>query len=96
MADTYEVLQPDGAVREFRADQFAEIRRVRSRAEHDQLIGQGWVALDEEVEEGEAPEQPAALEQAFVEAVAPPRPAPEITVYVLGRLNPREEGRQVV
>jgi hypothetical protein len=96
MADTYEVLQADGTVCEFRADQFDAIRRVRSREEHDELRGQGWLALDEEVEAGEIPSQPGALEQALTESVVPPPPAPEIVVYVLGRLKPGEEGRQTV
>jgi hypothetical protein len=96
MADTYEVLQPDGTVREFRADQFEEIRRVTTHAEHDELLGQGWMALDEEVEEGDAPKPRAAWKQALTETVTPPPEAPEIVVYVLGRLKPGEEGRQVV
>ena len=61
MTDTYEVLQTDGSVREFRADQFGEIRRVPSREDRDELRGQGWLALDEEIEEGEAPKPKAAL-----------------------------------
>jgi hypothetical protein len=96
MADTYEVLQPDGTVREFGADQFEEIRRIRSRAEHDELREQGWIALGEEVEEGEAPPPKAAWKQALTETVVPPAEAPEVVVYVLGRLKPGEEGRQVV
>jgi hypothetical protein len=96
MADTYEVLQPDGSVREFTADQFAEIRRVRTHAEHDELLAQGWFALDEEIEQGEAPKPKAAWKQALTESVTPPAEAPEIVIYVLGRLKPGEEGRQVV
>ena len=96
MADTWEILQADGTVREFRADQFDEIRRVRSRQEHDELRGQGWLALDEEIEEGEAAKPKAAGKQAITETVVPPQEAPEIAVYVLGRLRPGEEGRQVV
>jgi hypothetical protein len=96
MADTYEVLEADGTVREFRVDQFAEIRRVRTHGEHDQMLAEGWLPLDEEVETGEIPKQPAALEQAFTEAVVPPPQAPEITVYVFGRLKDGQEGTQVV
>ena len=96
MADTYEVLQPDGTVKEFRAEQFEEIRRVRTHGEHDQLLSEGWLPLDEEVERGEAPKPRAAWKQALVEEVTPPEGAPEFTVYVLGRLKDGEEGRQVV
>jgi hypothetical protein len=96
MADVYEVVQTDGSVREFHADQFDEIRRVRSREEHDELRGQGWLALDEEIEEGDAPKPKAAWKQALTETVEPPAAAPEITVYVLGRLKPGEEGRKAV
>ena len=96
MANTYEVLQADGTVREFRADQFDEFRRVRSREEHDELRGQGWLALDEEIEAGETPEPRAAWKQALTETVQPPADAPRVVVYVLGRLKPGEEGRKVV
>jgi hypothetical protein len=96
MADSYEVLQPDGTVREFRADQFEEIKRVETRAEHEQLVGKGWLALDEEVRIGDMPKPRAAWKQALTETVTPPEEAPEIVVYVLGRLKPGEEGRQVV
>jgi hypothetical protein len=96
MADTYEVLQPDGTVREFDAGQFEEIRRVRSRAEHEELRANGWIALDEEIEEGEAAQPKAAWKQAITETVVPPAEAPEVVIYVLGRLKPGEEGRQVV
>ncbi len=88
MGDTYEVLQADGTVLEFRAEQFDEIRRVRSRAEHDELRGQGWLPLDEEIEQGEAPRPRAAWKQALTETVTPPPEAPEIVVFVLGRLKP--------
>jgi hypothetical protein len=96
MADTYEVLQSDGTVREFRAEQFEEIRRVETRDGHDKLIGQGWLALDEEVRTGDLPKPRAAWKQALTETVTPSEDAPEIVVYVLGRLKPGEEGRQVV
>lgn len=96
MTDTYEILQPDGTVREFRADQFAEIRRVRSREEHAELVGQGWLPLDEEVEEGDVPKPKAAWKEALLVEVTPPEPAPQITVFVLGRLKPGEEGVEVV
>jgi hypothetical protein len=96
MADSYEILQRDGTVREFRADQFEEIRRVETRAEHEQLVSSGWFALDEEVRTGEMPKPRAAWKQALSETVTPPEEAPEIVVYVLGRLKPGEQGRQVV
>jgi hypothetical protein len=96
MPDTYEVLQPDGTVLEFRADQFEEVRRVEDRGEHEQLVGKGWLALDEEVRTGDMPQPRAAWKQALTETVTPPEEAPEIVVYVLGRLKPGEEGRQVV
>jgi len=60
MADIYEVLQPDGTVKEFRAEQFEEIRRVRTHSEHDSLLAEGWLPLGEEVERGEAPKPRAA------------------------------------
>jgi hypothetical protein len=96
MPDTYEVLQPDGTVLEFRADQFEEVRRVEDRGEHEQLVGKGWLALDEEVRTGDMPKPRAAWKQALTETVTPPEEAPEIVVYVLGRLKPGEQGRQVV
>ena len=96
MADSYEVLLADGTVREYGADQFEEIRRVRSRAEHEQLVAVGWLALDEEVETGEAPKPKAAWKEALLVEVEPPQEAPEIVIYVLGRLKPGQDGRQVV
>ncbi len=96
MADAYEVLRPDGTVREFTAAQFAEIRRVSTHAEHDELLARGWLALGEEIEEGEAPKPEAAWKQALTETVTPPAQAPEIVIYVLGRLKDGEEGKQVV
>ncbi len=96
MTETYEVLQPDGTVREYAAAQFDEIRRVSTHAEHDELLALGWLALGEEVEEGEAQKPRAAWKQALTETVTPPPETPEIVLYVLGRLKPGEEGRQVV
>ena len=96
MADTYEVLQPDGTVLEFTADQFAEIRRVSTHAEHDELLAKGWLALDEEIEQGEMPKPKAAWKQALTETVTPPAEARDVVVYVLGRLKDGEEGTQVV
>jgi hypothetical protein len=96
MPDTYDVLAPDGSVVQYRADQFAETTEVRSRAQHDQLIADGWLALDERVELGEAPEPPSAIEEALTERVVQPKAAPQITVYILGRLKPGEQGEQVV
>jgi hypothetical protein len=96
MADTYEVLQPDGTVLEFTAAQFAEIRRVGTHAEHDELLAKGWLALDEEIEQGEMPKPKAAWKQALTETVTPPAEARDTVVYVLGRLKDGEEGTQVV
>jgi hypothetical protein len=96
MTDNYEVLQPDGTVKEYGADQFAEVRRVRTHAEHDQLIADGWLALDEEVEAGEVDQPKAAWKQALTETVTAPEQAPDVVIYVLGRLKPGEEGTQVV
>lgn len=96
MADTYEVLQPDGTVLEFTTDQFAEIRRVSTHAEHDELLKKGWLALDEEIEQGETPKPRAAWKQALTETVTPPAEARDSVVYVLGRLKDGEEGTQVV
>jgi hypothetical protein len=96
MADTYEVLQADGTVREYAAAQFAEIRRVSTHAEHDGLLAEGWLALDEEIEEGEMPKPKAAWKQALTETVTPPAEASETVVYVLGRLKDGEGGTQVV
>jgi hypothetical protein len=96
MADRYEVLQPDGTVKEYGADQFTEVRRVRTHAEHDQLIAEGWLALDEEVEAGETAQPRAARKQALTETVTPPAEAPDVVIYVLGRLKPGEDGRKIV
>jgi len=96
MADSYEVLQSDGTVKEYGADQFEEVRRVRTRAEHQQLVAEGWMPLDEEIETGEAPAPKAAWKEALLVEAAPPPEAPETVIYVLGRLKPGEEGRQVV
>ena len=96
MPDTYDVLMADGTVRQFRAGQFEELRRVRSAKERNALVTEGWMALDEEIEQGEAPKQPVALEQALTESVVPPEPAPAVTIYVLGRLKPGEQGTKVV
>lgn len=96
MADTYDVLQPDGSVHEYRADQFEELRRVRSRGERDELVAGGWLALDEEIESEAAPAGKAAWKQALTETVTPPVEASEVVVYVLGRLEPGQDGTQVV
>ncbi len=96
MADTYDVLTRDGSVVQYRAEQFAEITEARSRAQRDELVGIGWLALDERIELGETPKRPAALEQALTEFVVPPQEAAQTTVYILGRLKPGEEGVQVV
>jgi hypothetical protein len=94
MADTHEVLQRDGTVCEYAAEQFAEIRRVRTHAEHGELLQQGWLALDEEIEEGEAPEPRAAWKQALTETVTPPAEASQTVIYVLGRLKDGEGARR--
>jgi hypothetical protein len=96
MADTYEVLEPDGTVREFTPAQFAEIKRVTTHAEHDELLKKGWLALDEEIEQGKMPKPKAAWKQALTETVTPPAEARDVVVYVLGRLKDGEDGRQVV
>jgi hypothetical protein len=96
MSETYDVLAPDGSVLQYRDDQFAETTEVRSRAQHDQLIADSWMALDERIEQGAAPKQPSALEEALTESIVAPRRAPQITVYILGRLKPGEEGVRVV
>jgi len=96
MPDTYDVLMADGTVRQFRAGQFEELRRVRSAKERNALVTEGWMALDEEIEQGEAPKQPVALEQALTESVVAPPEPPPVTVYVLGRLKAGEAGEQVV
>jgi len=41
MADTDDVLAPDGSVLQYRDDQFSEITEVYSRAQHDRLIADG-------------------------------------------------------
>jgi hypothetical protein len=96
MTDRYEVLQPDGTVIEHGVDQFAEVRRVRTHAEHDQLIAEGWLALDEEVEAGEMAQPTAAWKQALTETVTAPEQASDVVIYVLGRLKDGVEGTQVV
>lgn len=96
MSDTYDVLMSDGSVVQYRAEQFAEFREVRSHAQRDVLVAEGWLAVDERIEEGAVPKQPAALEQALTESVTPPPPPAQITVYILGRLKAGEEGVQVV
>jgi len=96
MADTYEVLMSDGSVVEFRADQFAETREVRSADERGELLAEGWLALGERVESGPAPKAPSALEEALTETIVPPQAAPEVKVFVLGRLKEGETGTKVV
>ena len=96
MSDSYDVLAADGSVLQYRADQFEELTEARSRPEHDELIAQGWMALDERIEVGEMPKHPSALEEALTEHVVPPEPAPHVTVFILGRLKPGEEGLKVV
>jgi hypothetical protein len=96
MSDSYDVLAADGSVLQYRADQFSEFTEARSREQHDKLVADGWLALDERIETGEMPEHPTALEEAFTEHVVPPEPAPHITVFILGRLKPGEEGSKVV
>ncbi len=96
MPETYDVLTPDGSVVQYHADQFAEIAEARSRAQHDEMIADGWLALDQRIEIGDEPKPPSALKEAFAERVVPPGAAPEITVYILGRLKPGEKGERVV
>ena len=96
MDDTYDVLMGDGTVVQYLAGQFAEIREARSPKERDALVAEGWMALTERVETGPAPKAPSALEQALTESVVPPAAAPAVTIYVLGRLKPGEQGTKVV
>jgi hypothetical protein len=96
MAETYDVLTADGSVLQYSAGQFSEFREARSREERERLVGEGWMPLDERIEAGETPPHASALREAFLETVTPPDPAPHVTVYILGRLKPGEEGVQVV
>jgi hypothetical protein len=96
MADTYDILAADGSVLQYRVDQFAEFTEARSREQHDRLVADGWMALDERVEPGKMPAHPSALEEALTEHVVPPEAAPDVTVFILGRLKPGEEGVKVV
>ena len=96
MSDSYDVLAADGSVLQYRADQFVEFTEARSREHHDELISDGWLALDQRIETGELPKHPSALEEALTEHVVPPAPAPHLTVFILGRLKPGEEGLKVV
>jgi hypothetical protein len=96
MADTYDILAGDGSVLQYRPDQFSEFTEARSRAQHDELVADGWLALDQRIEAGEMPVHPSALEEALTEHVVPPEQAPQITVFILGRLKPGEEGFKVV
>ncbi len=73
MSDSYDVLAADGSVLQYRADQFSEFTEARSREQHDKLVADGWLALDERIETGEMPEHPSALEEAFTEHVVPAR-----------------------
>lgn len=96
MSDTYDVLAADGTVWQYRADQFEQITEARTREQRDKLAGDGWLPLDERIEAGEMPPHKSALKEAFLETVVPPEPAPEITVFILGRLRLGEEGVKVV
>ena len=96
MADAYDVLTSDGSVAQYRAEQFEEFTEARSRAQRDELVAAGWLALDERIEEGATPKSPSSLEQALTESVVPPREVPQITVYILGRLKPGEKGDKIV
>jgi hypothetical protein len=96
MADTYDVLMSDGSVVEFRADQFAQTREVRSAVERGELVAEGWLALTERIESGPTPKAPSAVEEALTETVVPPDEAPQVKVFVLGRLKEGETGTKVV
>jgi len=96
MPQTYDVLAADGSVLQYREDQFSEFTEARSREDRDRLIGDGWMALDERIEVGETPPHKAAYKEAFLETVTPPESAPHVTVYILGKLKPGEEGVKVV
>jgi hypothetical protein len=93
---TYDVLAADGTVWQFRADQFAQFTEARSREDRERLIGEGWTPLDERIEPGETPPHKSAVKQAFLETVTPPESASNVTVYVLGKLKPGEEGLKIV
>jgi len=96
MADTYDVLAADGSVLQYSAGQFSEFKEARSREERERLVGEGWMPLDERIEVGEMPPHKSALKEAFLETVTPPDPAPQVTVYILGKLKPGEVGVKVV
>ena len=96
MDETYDVLMADGTVVEYTDGQFAETREARSPRERNDLVADGWMALTERIETGTAPKAPSAVEQALTESVVPPEPAPAVTIYVLGRLKPGEQGTKVV
>jgi hypothetical protein len=96
MDETYDVLMADGTVVEYAAGQFAETREARSPQERNDLVADGWMALTERIETGTAAKAPSAVEQALTESVVPPAEAPSVTIYVLGRLKPGEQGTKVV
>ena len=96
MDETYDVLMADGTVVEYAAGQFAETREARSPQERNDLVADGWMALTERIETGPAPKAPSAVEEALTESVVPPDSAPAVTIYVLGRLKPGEQGTKVV
>ena len=96
MDQVYDVLVDDGSVVEYVASQFAEIREARSPRERNELVADGWMALSQRIELGAAPKEPSAVEAALTESVGSPEAALEVTVYVLGRLKPGEQGTKVV
>jgi hypothetical protein len=76
-------------------DDMPDDPEARTRAPRDQLVADGWLALAERIEQGEAPKPPSALEKALTEHVAPAQAAPTITVSILGRLEHGEKGAPV-
>jgi hypothetical protein len=96
MGQTYDVLAADGSVLQYREDQFSEFTEARSREDRERLVGEGWTPLDERIEVGEMPPHKSAVKEAFLETVVPPEPAPHVTVFILGKLKPGEDGVKVV
>jgi hypothetical protein len=96
MAETYDVLAPDRSVLQYREDQFSEFAEARSRDERERLVREGWMPLDERIETGEMPPHTSAVKEAFLEIVVPPEPVPHVTVFILGKLKPGEDGVKVV
>jgi hypothetical protein len=92
----FDVLTEDGGVVRYTTADFVRILETTSRQEVERLVAEGWLALDELVEEQEPKRGPSAVRQAFMIEAEPPEPPKQTIIYVLGLLREGATGTREV